>query len=193
VAGLDCWICNNAPADSGEHKSKKSDLKAVFGEASQQRPLYLHSSKGPNRKVYGLDASGLKWPNVICGYCNSTRTQPHDKAWALLHMELRKRAPSLKPGDRVCGNRVFRHDTAKEMLNVHLFFVKAFGCTLVAENAPLDIAPFAKAIMTGKPQPDFYLHFGITAKPPTRDPDITNLYISGCRWRNACDLVLLCR
>jgi hypothetical protein len=31
VAGLDCWICNNAPADSGGHKSKKSDLKAVFG------------------------------------------------------------------------------------------------------------------------------------------------------------------
>ncbi len=53
------------------------------------------------------------------------------------------------------------------MLNVHLYFAKAFGCTLVMEDAPLDIAPFAKAIMTGTPHPNFYLHFGITAKPPT--------------------------
>ena len=164
---MDCWICNNAPADSGGHKSKKSDLKAVFGQTSPQRPLYLHNSKARNCKVRDLDASGLKWPNVICGYCNSTRTQPHDMAWASLHAELRKRAPSLTPGDRVRGNRVFRHDATKEMLNVHLYFVKASGCTLVAENAPLDIAPFAKAIMTGTPHPDFYLHFGITAKPPT--------------------------
>ena len=78
MAGLDCWICNNAPADSGEHKSKKSDLKAVFGEASPQRPLYLNDSKARNHKVQSLDADRLKWTSVICGYCNSTRTQPHD-------------------------------------------------------------------------------------------------------------------
>jgi hypothetical protein len=122
-----CWICESAVADSGEHKSKKSDLKAVFG---------------------GPDAPRLKWTSVICGYCNSTRTQPHDMAWETLHAELRKRVPSLKPGVRVLGNSVFRHDTARAMLNVHLYFAKAFGCTLVVEKAPLDIAPFAKAIMT---------------------------------------------
>jgi hypothetical protein len=160
-----CWICESAAADSGEHKSKKSDLKAVFGEVSQQRPLYWHDSKARNRKVPGLDASRLKWTNVICGYCNSTRTQPHDKAWETLHVELQKRVPSLKPGDRVRGNKFFQQDTAKAMLNVHLYFAKAFGCTLVMEDAPLDIAPFAKAIMTGTPHPNFYLHFGITAKP----------------------------
>ena len=142
--------------------------RQVHGEVSQQRAIYLHDSKGHNRKVHGPDASGLKWTNVICGYCNTTRTQPHDKAWASLHAELRKRAPNLKPGDRVRGNRVFRHDTAKEMLNVHLYFAKAFGCTLAVENAGLiDIAPFARAIMTGTPHPDFYLNFGILAGPPT--------------------------
>jgi hypothetical protein len=162
-----CWICESAVADSGEHKSKKSDLKAVFGEVSPQRPLYLHNSKARNQGVYGLDAPRLKWTSVICGYCNSTRTQPHDMAWETLHAELRKRVPSLKPGDRVRGNSIFLHDTARAMLNVHLYFVKAFGCTLVMEKAPLNIAPFAKAIMTGTPHPDFYLNFGISAKPPT--------------------------
>jgi hypothetical protein len=160
-----CWICESAVADSGEHKSKKTDLKAVFGEVSPQRPLYLHNSKARNRRVSGLDAPQLKWTSVICGYCNSTRTQPHDVAWETLHAELRKRAPGLKPGDRVRGNKIFRHDTARALLNVHLYFAKAFGCMLVMEKAPFDIAPFAKAIMTGTPHSDFYLHFGVTAKP----------------------------
>jgi hypothetical protein len=164
-SGSNCWICESAAADSGEHKSKKSDLKAVFGEVSQQRPIYLHVGEARNRKLVSRDASALKWTNVICQYCNTTRTQPHDVAWASLHAELRKRVPSLKPGDQVRGNRVFRHDTAKAMLNVHLYFAKAFGCTLVKENAPLDIAPFAKAIMTGTAHPDFYLSIGIAAQP----------------------------
>jgi hypothetical protein len=159
-----CWICESAAADSGEHKSKKSDLKAVFGGASPQRPLYLHDSKTRSHRVYGLDAPRLKWPSVICGYCNSTRTQPHDMAWETLHAELRERVPSLKPGDGVRGNSI----TARAMLNVHLYFAKEFGCALVMEKAPLDIAPFAKAIMTETPHPDFYLKFGITAKPPIR-------------------------
>jgi hypothetical protein len=164
-ARSNCWICESAAADSGEHKSKRSDLKAVFGQASPQRPIYLHDSKARNRKVQSLDASRLKWTNVICGYCNSTRTQPHDLAWTSLHTELRQRVPSLKPGDRVRGNKIFPHDTARAMLNVHLYFAKAFGCTLVMENAPLEVAPFAKAIMTGRPHPDFYLNFGLTARP----------------------------
>ena len=163
---LNCWICKSAAADSGEHESKRSDLKAVFGHASPQRPLYMHDSKARNRRVQSLDASRLKWTNVICGDCNSARTQPHDEAWETLHAYLRRRVPSLKPGDRVCGNSVFPHDTAKAMLNVHLYFAKAFGCTLVMENAPIDIAPFGRAIMTGTPHPDFYLNFGITAKQP---------------------------
>jgi hypothetical protein len=160
-----CWICESAAADSGEHKSKKSDLKAVFGEVSPQRPLYLHNSKARNSKVPSRDASVLKWTKVICQYCNTTRTQPHDVAWETLHAELRKRVPSLKPGDRMRGNSVFQHDTARAMLNVHLYFAKAFGCILVTGNAPLDIAPFAKAIMTGTPHPDFYLAFGIATQP----------------------------
>jgi hypothetical protein len=145
----DCWICESAIADSGEHKSKKSDLKAVFGDVSPQRPIYFHQGESRNRGVQSLDASRLKWTKVICGCCNSARTQPHDMAWDTLHAGLRKRVPSLKPGDRVRGNSIFRHDTARAMVNVHLYFAKAFGCTLVMEDAPLDIAPFAKAIMTG--------------------------------------------
>ena len=59
--GSNCWICESATAGSGEHKSKKSDLKAVFGEVTQQRPIYLNGGETRNRKVPSRDASALKW------------------------------------------------------------------------------------------------------------------------------------
>jgi hypothetical protein len=163
-ASSNCWICNNA-GDSGEHKSKKSDLKTVFGEVSPKQPIFLSDGKSHNRKVQSLDASVLKWTNVICHYCNTTRTQPHDFAWENLHAELRRRVPGLKPGDVVRASKVFPYDTTRDMLNVHLYFAKAFGCTIAMEKAPLDIVPFAKAIMTGTPHPEFYLNFGLAAGP----------------------------
>ncbi len=82
VATGQCWICGDT-ADSGEHKSKRSDLKAVFGKVSAKRPIHFHDGTKLNRKVKSLDADVLKWRNVICHYCNTTRTQPHDSGGRL--------------------------------------------------------------------------------------------------------------
>jgi hypothetical protein len=78
-----CWICNG-PADSGEHKTKKSDLKAAFGKPTQDQPFYYHDNSGKNRPVKSLDAKFLKSPDRICQECNDARTQPHDFAWQTL-------------------------------------------------------------------------------------------------------------
>lgn len=48
---------------------------------------------------------------------------------------------------------------------MQLFFLKLFGCMLCEANAnghdvPIDIAPFAEAIMTGRPHPEVHLQFG---------------------------------
>lgn len=36
------------------------------------------------------------------------------------------------------------------MLNVHLYFVKAFGCKVVESGAPLPVKEFSKALIDGK-------------------------------------------
>jgi hypothetical protein len=51
------------------------------------------------------------------------------------------------------------------MLNVHLFFLKLFGCMLAEEKAngydiPIDIDPFSTAIMWGRPHAEVHLQFG---------------------------------
>src|ERR1700722_5012471 len=54
-----CWICGEA-ATSGEHKTKRSDLRSVFGIPTQSSPLYLHDAERRNRRVGSLDATVLK-------------------------------------------------------------------------------------------------------------------------------------
>jgi hypothetical protein len=121
-----CWICNRNEANSGEHKTKRSDLAAVLGSPTQDQPFYFHDLERHNKPVKSLDAKILKAPIRICNACNSARTQSHDRAWEETSGRLRSRP--LVIGRRVRANRIFRHDTRRQMINVHLFFLKLFGC-----------------------------------------------------------------
>jgi hypothetical protein len=158
-----CWICNEHEANSGEHKTKRSDLLAVLGKPTQAEPFYYHDMERPNRPVRSLDAKILKAPIRICTECNTARTQPHDRAWENMSDWLRARR--LKVGQRVRANRIFTHNTRREMTNVHLFFLKLFGCMLCEAKAngydlPIDIAPFSQAIMSNGTHPEVHLQFG---------------------------------
>jgi hypothetical protein len=123
-----CWVCNRNGANSGEHKTKRSDLAAVLGSPTQDRPFYFHDLERRNKPVKSLDAKILKAPIRICDECNTTRTQPHDRAWERMSDRLRSRR--LVIGRWVRANRIFRHDTGQQMIDVQLFFLKLFGCML---------------------------------------------------------------
>ncbi|MBR0925117.1 hypothetical protein JQ561_00720 [Bradyrhizobium diazoefficiens] len=158
-----CWICKTNKADSGEHKTKRSDLLAVLGEPTQEKPFFYHDVDKPNRPVKSLDAKIRKSPVRICAHCNNARTQPHDCAWESMSDRLRSRR--LAVGQLVRCNSVFGHYTKREMLNVHLFFLKLFGCMLAEAKAngydiPIDIDAFSTAIMLGRPHDEVHLQFG---------------------------------
>jgi hypothetical protein len=158
-----CWICKTNKADSGEHKTKRSDLLSVLGKPTQAEPFYYHDLHKANRPVGSLDAKILKSPVRICAYCNNTRTQPHDRAWERMSDRLRSRR--LAVGQSVRCNRIFGYLTKREMPNVHLLFVKLFGCMLAEAKAngfdvPIDIDPFSTAIMSGRPHTEVHLQFG---------------------------------
>src|SRR5271169_5428197 len=99
-----CWICNRNEANSGEHKTKRSDLLAVLEKPTQEEPFYFHDLEQRNRRVGGLNARILKAPIRICAECNTTRTQPHDRAWE--QMSARLRSSRLKVGQWLRANRI---------------------------------------------------------------------------------------
>jgi hypothetical protein len=108
--------------------------------------------------VGSVKSDTLKFPNSLCHDCNTTRSQPYDRAWERLSSELRNN-PVRRPGTLLRTNRLW-YDARNQMLNVHLFFCKIFGCDIIEKDLPIDIAPFARALRLGKAHPDLYLAFG---------------------------------
>jgi len=156
-----CWICGD-PADSREHRTKRSDLKLLFGTPSQQRPLFLHTDTTRNRRVGSLDATKLKWTVPICSHCNNVRTQVHDMAWSALSTALLFKTPPIKPGMIIRADRIFRTNTSASMLGVHLYFAKLFGCGLAEAGFPMPADMFAQAILHERHCPHLYLKFACT-------------------------------
>jgi hypothetical protein len=160
-----CWICGDR-ADTREHRTKSSDLAAVFGKPSQDAPLYLHTEKRRNIKVGSLKSHVLKFRSPICNRCNSARTQPHDRAWQYFSETVRMHSPPIAAGQSFRANRVFPYDTRRQMRNVHFYFLKLFGLLILEGDLPMEIAPFADALLRERPHPNVYLAFGPAPDEP---------------------------
>lgn len=158
-----CWICGN-PANTREHRTKRSDLKLLFRPPTQRKPLHFHTDKERNRHVGSFDARRLKWRQPICGYCNSARTQPYDDAWSALIARLVAWPIPLKVGTVIRANRIFPYATIEMMRRVHLFFVKQAGCMFAEAGMTKETEGCSAAIMGGKAHPDIYLKFAVADK-----------------------------
>ncbi len=159
---MKCWICGDE-ANSGEHQIKASDLKSVFGHVTQKSPLRFHTDQKRNQPIRGIKSDKLKYLALLCARCNNERTQPHDKAWERLSIYLQKRQPPIRPGMKVRLNRTFPGSVSKSMLNVHLYFLKLFGCLITEHNIPIDIDQFSNSILIGVHHPKVWLalHTGL--------------------------------
>lgn len=163
---MNCWICGAADAATREHRIKASDLKRQFGAPTQNRPFYFNAVARPgmpaqrNYPVGSLKSNALKYTHRICQNCNSARTQSHDYAWAHAAAKLSAAMQLLQFRGDFRANWLFPYDTRGHMLYLHIYFVKLFGCQVVEGRMPIDIAPFSKAILEGRPHPNLFLAFG---------------------------------
>ena len=155
---MKCWICGNE-ASTGEHMTKASDLRSLFGQRSQKNPLFLHSKSNINQRVPGINSNILKSKALICAFCNNERTQPYDLAWEKLSTYLRNHQPPIRPKMKINLKSIFPGKVHRSMLFVHLFFLKLFGCHIVENSIPIDITLFSSGIINGEAHPKLYLAF----------------------------------
>ena len=106
---------------------KKSDLKALLGKNPQGGPFYYSDASRVNKIVQSINSEILMSLVPICAECNNSRTQPHDLAWEWMSNWLRTNPQRVRVGGRIRPNVIFPYDTRRQMLNVHLYFVKLFG------------------------------------------------------------------
>lgn len=155
---MTCWICG-ADAMTGEHIVKASTMRDLFGEVTQQRPLYHSSARRRNRRLQSINSKLLKL-DVLCAPCNNSLTQPFDRAWDVFWTYLNENGHSLSTGNFVRFYRVFNYQARREAVNLHLYVVKLFGCVAASFSIPLDIVGMADAIKHGRPYQNVYIGVG---------------------------------
>ena len=152
-----CWICGHK-AESREHIVKSSDIGQVLGKSPSQ--IYLNDQTFRNRRVQSKNSRHFKYAPSLCNHCNTTATQPYDRAWEKLSAYLYG-LPNLRAGKTVNFGKPFKGKCRSEAIHIHLFFVKLFGCLLADEAPDFDTSSFATAVRTGQSHPRVFLEFGV--------------------------------
>jgi len=78
TSGL-CWWCEGAPADSREHKLKRTDLVRQFGPGPYNE--LISARDGRSRNIQGPNSVLAKFKATMCAKCNNQRSQPLDLAY----------------------------------------------------------------------------------------------------------------
>jgi hypothetical protein len=154
---MKCWICGRE-GKTGEHLVKASDIKSYFGHISQEQPIYCHV-KGNSIPVGSTKSKRLKSKALICNDCNSSLTQPYDKAWEKLSAYLRTNWTALRKSGEVDPSTVFPGDNGRALLDVHLYFVKLFGLKIVESRVPIEIAEFSTCLQRRVSHSSVYISF----------------------------------
>lgn len=154
-----CWICGE-PADTAEHRFKASDIRRAI-RLSQQQPAYLHLNlEATNKEIGSAKSKALQFPKSLCGYCNHTRTQRYDRAWECLSDYVRANWREIRERGSLdlavpFGNAVERE---RATLDVHLYFLKLFGCKVVQDQEPIDLPTLAACLMNRQAHPEISLY-----------------------------------
>lgn len=153
-----CWICRLRPADSGEHRFKASDIRARLPGLSQKTPVYMQrDGRNTNRRIGAAGADALKFGDSLCRQCNSTDTQRYDRAWERLSGYLHANWSRIARSRRFDLSKPFPGTTRDAALDVHLFFVKLFGCKIFESKTNIDLSVFSRALIARVPHPEICL------------------------------------
>jgi hypothetical protein len=152
-----CWICGARPADSGEHRFKASDLRSIAPGISRDRPVFLQRGRATNDRVLSARSRQLQFAKSICTTCNDDLTQPYDRAWEKLSAYLTENWGHIVR--RRCFNlgTPFPGCTRSASLDVHLFFLKLFGCKVLEDKIPIDLATFSTCLLQRRPHAEVRL------------------------------------
>jgi hypothetical protein len=126
-----CWWCQMRPADSREHKIKRTDLVRVHGrgELRGSRTLVVRSGeRSTEHRSTKNDA--LKFSPSMCAYCNNTRSQPFDRAYDEFIEWVLANDATVLAERRIDLTAVFAFDENGKAEDVLRFFVKHVCCRL---------------------------------------------------------------
>lgn len=156
-----CWWCGSAPADSREHKLKRSDLVRQFG-AGPYTGL-VSAREGKNRIIQGPNSVLAKFQATMCAKCNNQRSQPFDLAYDEFMGYLQENESHVLASRSVDLRAVYGRGWKSGRDGLLQYMAKHVGCRL-AENE-VEVPASIRHYLDGGPEPcaELALEFEIRA------------------------------
>jgi hypothetical protein len=147
-ASQPCWICGD-PADSDEHKHKRSDLVARHGRSwtPEQQPFVIRGDGSSHwTRIQGPNDRNNLYEKMLCRPCNNARTKPFDQAYQEFSDWVLANATTLHGQEAIDFERIYGGDYAAKTLNLLRYFAKSLGCRIAA--AGIDPPEALRCILT---------------------------------------------
>jgi hypothetical protein len=129
-----CWWCKHQPANSREHKYKRSDLKRMWGPGG----LLWGNGDGDIRTIHGIDRNPtVKFHQTMCSSCNNARSQPFDRAYAIFSDYVAANHRRLWHGSGIDFTKIYGNTWRQSQLDMARYYGKHFGCRLAQAGLPV--------------------------------------------------------
>jgi len=128
-------MCGTAEANSAEHRLKKSDVIRAYGRGSYKgKFMPIHIRKGISSDIQGANSEILKYEKTICHRCNTTTSQPFDRAYDIFIDWVLKNESDILKYRFINFAKVFGSDFEKSQRNLYKYFAKSFGCRVISSG-----------------------------------------------------------
>ena len=142
---MKCWICGGL-ANTREHKFKKSDLiRSSTTWAADDQPYFVGG--GGMRLIPSPNAKIATFGKVLCGDCNSARTQPFDRAYETFSRWVNDAQEGIMTMPHLDFTAIYGTDFQDSVLNLQRYFIKHLGCRLASDRYEIP-AGFAQSLWT---------------------------------------------
>lgn len=135
-----CWVCG-APADSGEHRFKRTDLVLLFGPGPYPQgdlPVHVFGNHA-SRTLQSPDSKHIKYRHSLCRNCNNSRTQPADRAFDAFRLWTHRNAISMLATRSLDLDEVFQGKAAERVPELLRYYCKELGCRLFDAKRPIPV------------------------------------------------------
>ncbi len=141
-----CWWCAS-PANSREHKWKRSEVALIFGRGSYDSVVWLadrHGEAPQSELIRGPKAARLMFGYSLCAQCNGARSQPFDHAYAEFSNYLLTHYSQVIKQCWFNLSEVYGADTENQMRNLARYYGKHIGCRIAdkAGRVPENLVAF---------------------------------------------------
>lgn len=133
-----CWWCESAPADSREHKLKRTDLVHQLGRGPYKEPNSARD--GRSRNIQGPNSALAKFKATMCERCNNQHSQPFDLAYDQFTGYIHENEKHVLASRSVDLRAVYEGSWQAGRDGLLRFMAKHVGCRL-AENRGSRVHP----------------------------------------------------